>query len=91
MWTCWEKDIGILELVAKTASRSLRRERRMVDSSADGEGLRGPVDLLFEEGREAGGLLVASLEALLGRDVHAASRFLEWRAQNSMYRFTILS
>lgn len=84
--------MGILELVAKTASRSLRRERRMVDSSADGEGLRGPVDLLlFEEGREAGGLLVASLEALLGRDVHAASMFLEWRAQNSMYRFTILS
>lgn len=39
IWTRWEKETGVVEAVAKRASLSLRRERRMVDSSTDGGGI----------------------------------------------------
>lgn len=62
--------IGIVDAVARTASRSFLRESRIVDNSDAAEGVDVPVGLV---GKEAGGFLVASSEALLGRDVQAAS------------------
>jgi hypothetical protein len=76
--------------VANTASRSLRRERRRVDNSVAGERPGDTADLV-DCGTEAGGFFVASFEALRGRDSQASSRFLEWRAQNSIYLAMILS
>lgn len=42
-------------------------------------------------GRFEGGFLVASADALAGRDSHAASRSCEWLEQNRMYRSTTVS
>ena len=89
-WTRCAKAIGVVEAVANVASRSLRRERRRVDNSVAAEGPGDTADLV-DCGTEAGGFLVASFEALRGRDNQAASKFFEWRAQNSIYLVTILS
>lgn len=77
IWTRWVKSIGVSEAVARVASRSLRKERRRVDSSDDGGGVPLSAGFRFEEGRAAGGFDVASFEALVGRDANAASRSLE--------------
>ena len=60
-----------MDAVAKRASRSLRRERRIFDSSsvADGPCCFDAVD--------PGGFFVTSLDELVGRDAQAASRSLE--------------
>lgn len=89
-WTRWENETGIVDAVARTASRSLRRERRRVDSSVDAETVLILVCVSLGWGRAAGGFFVASPDALVGRDDHAASKSSEWRAQNAMYRSTIL-
>lgn len=61
-----------MEAVARRASLSLRRERRIFDSSslADGPPCFGDVV-------DPGGFLVTSLEELVGRDAQAALRSLE--------------
>lgn len=106
MWTCCENETGVVEAVASMASRSLRRERRRVESSVEGGGMccfacfpfddndaeadwgdsgglmevLGGVERRGAEaglmGRNAGGFLVASAEALTGREANAASRSL---------------
>lgn len=81
----------VFEAVARTASRSLRRDRRSVDSSVDGGGTPRCAGVDVEGRWAAGGLEVASFEALVGREASAASRSLEWWAQNRIYRSTILS
>lgn len=65
------------DAVAKTASRSLRRDRRSVDSSVDGGGTPRCAGIDAEARWAAGGFEVASLEALVGREASAASRSLE--------------
>lgn len=73
-----EKETGIVDAVARTASRSFRRDKRRVDNSADAAGMCDLVDLsLFVWGKAAGGFLVASPEALMGSDAQAASRSSE--------------
>jgi hypothetical protein len=62
-----------------------------VDSSADGGGKPFTAGLDFEDGAAAGGLEVASVEALMGNDASAASRSSLWSAQNWRYRLVILS
>jgi hypothetical protein len=89
-WTRCENAIGVVEAVANTASRSLRRDRRRVDNSVAAEGPGGTAGLVDCE-TEAGGFLVASVEALRGKDNQAASKSLECRAQNPTYLVTILS
>jgi hypothetical protein len=69
--------IGVLEAVARVASRSLRNERRRVDSSDEGGGTPLLAGLRVEYGRAAGGFEVASFEALVGSEANAASRSLE--------------
>lgn len=77
-WTRCENSVGVAVAVARTASRSFRRESKRVDSSADGGGTPFCAEgLNFKDDREAGGLEVASLEGLVGRDANAASRSLE--------------
>lgn len=63
--------------VAKTASRSLRSDKRSVDSSVDGGGMPLRAGSDFKGEREAGGLEVASLDELVGREAWAASRSFE--------------
>lgn len=92
-WTRCENPIGTVAAVASTASRSFRSDRRSVDSSAAGGGV--PLCLCagfdFKVDWVAGGLEVASLDELVGREAWAASRSLEWSSQNRMYLPAILS
>lgn len=62
-----------------------------MDSSADGEGTPLTAGLDFKDGAAAGGLEVASFEALIGREASAASKSSLWSAQNCRYRLVILS
>lgn len=96
MWHRWAKSMvaldGLLALdvVERRASRSLRRERRRIDSSAEGS------RVVFEEradgGEGVGGFRAGSSDGLEPRDseANAESRSLECEVQNCMYRATIL-
>lgn len=72
-----ENSAGVVVAVARTASRSFRRERRSADSSVDGGGTPFCAGFNFKGDREAGGLEVASFEELVGREPNAASRSFE--------------
>lgn len=85
-WTRWEKETEIVDDVARIASRSLRNDRRILESSIDGGGFDLSTFSAFigavaapraEDGSAAGGFLVASSEALVGSESNAASKFLE--------------
>lgn len=89
-WTFCANDGGVVDAVARIASRSFRRARRQVESSTEVDG-PAPTPVLFVELGPEGGFLVASDEGFVGREVIAASRSLTWWAQKVTYRFMTLS